>query len=419
MRISDLSGSVPTGPMEVMQPDVTAELQGVQYNTRNSNSWRGLMTLGLAGAVAVTGLVACSNESDYNGSKNDGTEVSLPEQQEQFCEAEPLELNQYQEVIKNYATEAMPTIGKNDVNAMRSEFAEQIPQNVFGVAAIKALLDQNTQTLSVANLKASIQTEVSNLFSDADVRDEACQTVVSEFLTKGERVVPTAAEYFEVGPVYENGNLDTSNISFQKVNPFANPETTIDQELLGFFVPSPDGRMQAFLTKEGRLLIPVTAGDENGTTNFDPNSPTEELSFTTKEGNEVTVTTMPNGDKKVTTTTPEGKVTEKVTTIANLGGGTGPAAGNQGEPNGKGPGGDGPECDANAEGDCKGPAGGVTPENPGPGPGPEGPGPEGPGPEGPGTTTTTQKPTTTTTQKPTTTTTTPKGSVITIPGSPR
>ena len=186
---------------------------------------------------------------------------------------------------------------------------------------------------------------------------------------------------------------------------------------------------------DGRMFAKgVTAGEVS----VNPEAETEDLGIT-PEGKQVNVKTLPNGDVLVKIKNERGEIEESVIPKQEFGGGTGPAAGNQGKPNGKGPGGEGPECDANAEGDCKGPAGGVTPVNPGPGPGPEGPGPEGPGgttttttPRGTTTTvprstttttmprtTTTTTPRTTTTTTPTTTTTLPKGSVITIPGAPR
>jgi hypothetical protein len=368
----------------------------------------------IASSALVLGIGAASlNGCGNNGSERAEFDGPAQEEIEGYCNTEGFALDEYKVKIGNNAVEPLEALSGNDLPAIRKEAAQEIARNDFGLAVADTLSRYQAEPANFEDIKNRIATTLEVISKNEDKRSEVCERVVGDFMKDGERVSIKGSAYLEATPVYDKEVLSVTGVNLEDVEP---NNGAID----GFWIKTDQGELPVVMTADGRVLISKTVGTEQNPTTLDPNG--EPQVSVNEEGQPIEVRLLPNGEVE-TKNLETGEVT------------TGPTGGNVGQPNGSGPNGSGPICGVPGTGDCEGPAGGVTPTNPGPGTTPGTTQPPRPTttttqpprptttttqPPRP-TTTTTQppRPTTTTTQPPRpTTTTTPKGPEVTIPGAP-
>ena len=306
-------------------------------------------------ALGALGVANCS------GDKEQRQEFDGPSQEEitGYCEAPAISVGDYKATIGNNAAQPLESLEGNDLPAIRTEAAKKIAVNNVGLAVASVLIDNQKQPVNFSGLNERMNTTLDVISSDEGKRQEVCEDVVSDFVREGDRVELNGPEFVVAQPLYNGDNLNTKAVDFSGEENVSKNVNTVK----GFWIETPEGGFSAGWTADGQIIVPKTVGNADGNTNID-NVSEPEVSFTDEQGNEVTVTTLPNGDVVTEVTNPTtGEVTRTV----------GPAEGATSTGGAAGPNGTNPEAGPNgvtpSPANGPGPGAGTTPAGPGPGAG--------------------------------------------------
>ena len=238
--------------------------------------------------LAAMAIAGCSNDSN----DHDGTAVlKVSPESVLACDVQPFNPYEYKKAMGMgpYAENTEADALKLDSKKVIAEFVNEIPKNTMGTALFSEMLKQQNGQYEIPSIIKGATDSFDVLFHNDDKRKSTCQDVRETVLTKGEIFDITSGKVVEVKNVYDTyGNLVSLETQIVDVKSPIKVITVRDKNNAVSY--------GVVISKErdGRFVIVVNQGQQNGTKNSTPGS-TPDTSKSTEQSTPANGTTPSAG----------------------------------------------------------------------------------------------------------------------------